>query len=120
MFKAYCSASDHLIRIFFSGVFRVSHWFEECLKLSKSVIIFGRNVHFLRVFHPSYMPVSHPLWATFVWPIEIQVHCENQSSSMTRTRDIQSNRLCSSLITWVPVIGSGDKIACSGGQQTNL
>ena len=66
------------------------------------------------------MPGSHTLWATFVWPIEIQVHCKNQSSRMNRTRDIQGNELCSSLITWVPVIGSVDKIACSRGQQTNL
>ena len=55
-----------------------------------------------------------------VLPIEIQVHCKNQSSSMTRTRDIQGNRLCSSSTTWVPVIGSVDKIACRRGQQTNL
>ena len=27
------------------------------------------------------MPGSHHLWATFVWLIEIQVHCKNQSSS---------------------------------------
>ena len=32
---------------------------------------------------------------------------------MSHTRDIQSNGLCSSLITWVSVIGSGDKMACS-------
>ena len=31
------------------------------------------------VFHP----FSHPLSATFVWPIKIQVHCENQSFSMS-------------------------------------
>ena len=37
-----------------------------------------------------------------------------------RCPHINSNRLCSSLITWVPVIGSVDKIACSTGQQTNL
>ena len=48
------------------------------------------------------------------------IYCKNQSSSMTRARDIQGDRLCSSLITWVPVIGSVDKIACSRGQQTNL
>ena len=29
--RAYCSASDHLIRKIFSGVCRVSHWFEENL-----------------------------------------------------------------------------------------
>ena len=29
--------------------------------------------------------------ATFVWPIELQVHCKDQSSSRSPTRDIQSN-----------------------------
>ena len=43
------------------------------------------------VFHLSKMPGSRPLWATFVWPIEIQVPSEHQSSSMTRTRDILGN-----------------------------
>ena len=58
------------------------------------------------------MSGSHPLSATFVWPIEIQVHCENQGPSKSPTRDIKGNRLFSSLITWVPVIGSGDNITC--------
>ena len=31
--RAYCSASDHLIRKIFSGVCRDSHWFEEYLKI---------------------------------------------------------------------------------------
>ena len=31
--RAYCSASDHLIRKIFSGMSRVSHWFEEYLKI---------------------------------------------------------------------------------------
>ena len=31
--RAYCSASDHLIRKIFSGVCRVSHCFEEYLKI---------------------------------------------------------------------------------------
>ena len=31
--RAYCSASDHLIRKIFSGVCKVSHWFEEYLKI---------------------------------------------------------------------------------------
>ena len=31
--RACCSASDHLIRKIFSGVCRVSHWFEEYLKI---------------------------------------------------------------------------------------
>ena len=31
--RAYCSASDQLIRKFFSGMCRVSHWFEEYLKI---------------------------------------------------------------------------------------
>ena len=31
--RAYCSASDHLIRKIFSGVCRGSHWFEEYLKI---------------------------------------------------------------------------------------
>ena len=31
--RAYCSASDHLIHKMFSGVCRVSHWFEEYLKI---------------------------------------------------------------------------------------
>ena len=31
--RAYCSASDHLIRKLFSGVFRDIHWFEEYLKI---------------------------------------------------------------------------------------
>ena len=31
--RAYCSASDHLIRKIFSGVCRVSRWFEEYLKI---------------------------------------------------------------------------------------
>ena len=66
------------------------------------------------------MPGSHPLSATFVWLIEIQFYCENQSSSMSHTRDIHSNRVCSSLITWGLVIGSGNKIACRRGQHTNL
>ena len=39
---------------------------------------------------------------------------------MSGTRDIQSNRLCSLLITWGPVIGSGYKIACNRGQQSDL
>ena len=30
--RAYCSASDHLIRKIFSGVCRDRHWFEEYLK----------------------------------------------------------------------------------------
>ena len=115
--RAYCSASDHLIRKIFSGVCRVSHWFEEYLKIGD---YFFEWTFIFRVFHPSNMPWSHPLWPTFVWPIKIQVHCKNQSSSMTCTRGIQGNRLCSSLITSVPVIGSVDKIACSRGQQTNL
>ena len=71
-----------------------------------------------RIYHRFNMPGSYPLSATFVWPIEIQVHCENQSSSMSRTRDVHSDRLHSSLITWGLVIGSGDKIACSRGRGT--
>ena len=118
--RAYCSALDHLIRETFSGVCWVSHWFEEYVKIIEIGDYFFEWTFIFRVFHASNMPGSHPLWATFVWPIEIQVHCKNQSSSMTRTQDIQGNRLCSSLITWVPVIGSVDKIACSRGQQTNL
>ena len=31
--RAYCSASDHLIRKIFSGVCRDSLWFEEYLKI---------------------------------------------------------------------------------------
>ena len=31
--RAYCSASDHLIRKIFSGVCRDIHWFEEYLKI---------------------------------------------------------------------------------------
>ena len=31
--RAYCSASDHLIRKLFSGVGRDIHWFEEYLKI---------------------------------------------------------------------------------------
>ena len=31
--RAYCLASDHLIRKIFSGVCRDSHWFEEYLKI---------------------------------------------------------------------------------------
>ena len=31
--RAYCLASDHLIRKIFSGMSRVSHWFEEYLKI---------------------------------------------------------------------------------------
>ena len=31
--RAYCSASDHLIHNIFSGECRVSHWFEEYLKI---------------------------------------------------------------------------------------
>ena len=31
--RAYCSASDHLIRRIFSGVCRDIHWFEEYLKI---------------------------------------------------------------------------------------
>ena len=31
--RAYCSASNHLIRKIFSGVCRLSHWFEEYLKI---------------------------------------------------------------------------------------
>ena len=31
--RAYCSASDHLIRKIFSGVCRDSYWFEEYLKI---------------------------------------------------------------------------------------
>ena len=31
--RAYCSASDHLIRKIFSGVCRDIHWFEEYLKM---------------------------------------------------------------------------------------
>ena len=118
--RAYCSASDHLIRKIFSGVCRVSHWFEEYLKIIEIGDYFFEWTFIFRVFHPSNMPGSHPLWATFVWPIAIQVHCKNQSSSMTTARDKQGNRLCSSLIKWVPVIGSVDKIACSRGQKTNL
>ena len=38
------------------------------------------------------MPGSHPLWATFVWPIEIQVHCKNQSSSVSGIWDIDQNK----------------------------
>ena len=28
------------------------------------------------------MPGSHRIWATSDWPIEIRVHCKNQSSSI--------------------------------------
>ena len=73
-----------------------------------------------RVFHCFNMPGSHPLWATSVWPIEIQVHCRNQSSSMSRTRDIQSNRLCSSLITWVQWLDPLTRSHAAGGRQTSL
>ena len=38
------------------------------------------------------MPGSHPLWATFVWFIEIRVHYKNQSSSMSGIRDIDQNK----------------------------
>ena len=38
------------------------------------------------------MPGSHPLWATFVWLIEIRVHCKNQSSSVSGIRDIDQNK----------------------------
>ena len=31
--RAYCSASEHLIRKIFSGVCRDIHWFEEYLKI---------------------------------------------------------------------------------------
>ena len=31
--RAYCSASDHLIRKIFAGVCRDIHWFEEYLKI---------------------------------------------------------------------------------------
>ena len=48
--RAYCSASDHLIRKNFSGVCRVSHWFEEYLKISKSVIIFSNERSFSAFF----------------------------------------------------------------------
>ena len=34
--RAYCSASDHLIRKNFSGVWRDSQWFEEYLKISEN------------------------------------------------------------------------------------
>ena len=33
--RAYCSGSDHLIRKISSGVCRVSHWFDEYLKIIK-------------------------------------------------------------------------------------
>ena len=108
--RAYYSASDHLICNIFSGVCRVSHWFEEYLKIFEIGDYFFEWTFIRLVFHPSNMPGSQPLCAIFVWPIEIQVNCKNQSSSMTRTRNIQCNILCSSLITWGPVIGSVDKI----------
>ena len=33
--RAYCSASDHLIRKIFSGACRDIHWFEEYLKITE-------------------------------------------------------------------------------------
>ena len=51
--RAYCSASDHLIRKLFSAVCsRDSHWFEEYLKVSKSVIIFPNERSFFAFFTP--------------------------------------------------------------------
>ena len=102
--RAYCSASDHLIRKIFSGVCRDSQWFEEYLTIIKIDVNFSNERSFFAYFTPLIynMPGSHPLSATFIWPIEIQVHCENQSSSISRTRDIQRNGLCSSLIMWIP------------------
>ena len=35
---------------------------------------------------------SHPLWAPFIWPIKLQVHCKNQSSSISRIRDIDQDK----------------------------
>ena len=95
---------------YFSGVCQDSHssLVRGISKIIKIDVHFSNKRSFFRVFHPFNMPGSHPLSATFVLPIEIQVQCENQSSSMSCARDIQSNRLCSSLITWVPVIGSRD------------
>ena len=47
--RAYFSASDHMTRKIFSGVFRVSHWFEEYLKIIEIGDNFFRmNVHFSR------------------------------------------------------------------------
>ena len=89
--RAYCSASDHLIRKIFSGVCRDSLWFEEYLKIIEVGDYFFEWTFIFCVFHPSYMPGSHPLWANFAWPIEIRVHCKNQSSSISRVRDIDHN-----------------------------
>ena len=77
---------------FFSGVWRNSHsWFEEYLKIIGIGDYFFEWPFIFRVFHLFYMPGSHPLWATFVWPIEIRVHCKNQSSSVSRVRDRDHN-----------------------------
>ena len=50
--RACSSASYHLIRNIFSGVCRDIHWFEEYLKLSKSMIIFSNERSFYAFLTP--------------------------------------------------------------------
>ena len=90
--RAYCSASDHLIRKIYVGVCRDCHWFEEYLKIIKIDVHFFGWTFIFRIFNPFNMPGSHPRSATFVWRIEIRVRCKNQSSSMSGIRDTDQNK----------------------------
>ena len=63
--RAYCSASDHLIRKIFSGLCRDSHRFEEYLKIIWIGVHFFEWTFIFRVFHPFNMPGSPdniPIW----------------------------------------------------------
>ena len=48
--RAYCSASDHLIRKILSGMCRDSHWFEEYLKIIEIGDYFFNERSFFRFF----------------------------------------------------------------------
>ena len=102
---AYCSAPSYLI----CKMFQKSNSFEEYTMLSEIGVQFFEWMFIFYVFRPLAMAGSHPLWATFVWPIEIRDASKNQSSSMSSFRDIYINWCVHHSLCGGPWLGQGTR-----------